>query len=241
MRRLVPLAAVLVLLAACSGGAALAPTAPPSDPSVPAPVASPDPVTTPEAAFARIVALEPRLAGIRPLDDEMIGQSSWYEATETEGGYEVEVYVGWGDCIAGCIDQHTWNFLVATDGRVALVNDEGAPVPPDEWPSPGGTGLTGILGTASAAPTCPVERPGDPNCLPRPVVNAPVVITDAQGEEVTRAFTDTTGRFFVELPAGSYVVVARPVEGLMSFPEPLEVEVSAGEATVELHYDTGIR
>jgi hypothetical protein len=235
--RFVPLAILLVLLAGCaaSGGAA------PRPELVPTPAPSIEPITTPEAAFARIVAIEPRLAGIRPLDPEMIGQSSWYEATRAEGGYSVEVYVGWGDCMAGCIDHHTWTYLVATDGRVGLVAEDGSAIPADEWPSPAGTGKTGILGTAVAGPTCPVERPGDVSCLPRPVAGAEAIVTDEGGAEVARAFTDGAGRFFVELGAGSYRVVAQPVEGLMAYPDPIEVQVTEGEAVVELPYDTGIR
>ena len=236
VRRLVPLLAVLVLIAGCASSGSAATAAP-----APSAVASQEPVTTPEEAFARVVGLEPRFAGVRPLNPEMIGGSSWYDVSDADGGYSVDIYVGWGDCPAGCIDYHTWTFLVADDGRVALVAEDGSDVPPDEWPSPGGTGKTGILGLAAAGPTCPVEQPGDPACLPRPVVAAPVVITDPNGNEVARLLTDELGRFFVELPAGHYRVVARPVEGLMSYPDPIDVEVTEGEATVELSYDTGIR
>jgi hypothetical protein len=236
VRRLVPLVIVLLVVAGCAASGTAA-SAPPS----PAPAPSAEPVTSAEDAFDRIVALEPRLAGIQPLDPEMIGGSSWYEATEADGGYAIDVYVGWGDCQSGCIDHHTWTYLVATDGRVALVAEDGSDVPAAEWPSPGGTGRTGILGTALAGPACPVEQPDDPDCLPRPVVQAPLVITDANGEEIARVLTDELGSFFVELPAGTYRIVARPVEGLMGFPEPIEIEVTEGEATVELQYDTGIR
>jgi hypothetical protein len=64
---------------------------------------------------------------------------------------------------------------------------------------------------------------------------------DDGGAEVGRAASDGSGRFFVELPPGSYLVAGQPVEGLMAPPEPVEVEVTEGESTVELAYDTGIR
>jgi hypothetical protein len=235
MNRIVPVLvlACVLAVAACAGGAGGSPS--------PVPTPTLGPVTSAEDAFARIVAFEPRLAGTRPVEPDSIGQASWYEATEADDGYAVEVYVGWGDCMAGCIGHHSWRFAVAADGTVELLEDEGDAVPPGEWPSPGGTGRTGIFGTASAGPTCPVEQPGDPACEPRAVAGATILVRDATGAEVESALTGPDGTFFVELPAGSYTIAAQPVEGLMGFPEPVPVEVTDGEATVELPYDTGIR
>ena len=108
-------------------------------------------------------------------------------------------------------------------------------------PAPAASGGTGISGVAVAGPTCPVERPGDSACAPRPVAGAVIVVTDPAREEVGQATTDAEGRFFVALPAGSYLVTAGDVEGLMGPPASMEVVVSDGEATIELTYDTGIR
>jgi hypothetical protein len=107
--------------------------------------------------------------------------------------------------------------------------------------APAASGGTGIRGVAVAGPTCPVERPGDSACQPRPVEGAVIVVTDAAREEVGQATTDAEGRFFVALPAGSYLVTAGDVDGLPSPPASMEVVVSDGEATIELTYDTGIR
>jgi Carboxypeptidase regulatory-like domain len=107
--------------------------------------------------------------------------------------------------------------------------------------APAASGGTGIGGVAVAGPTCPVERPGDSACEPRPVEGAVIVVTDAAREEVGQATTDADGRFFVALPAGRYLVTAGDVEGLMGPPASMEVVVSDGEATIELEYDTGIR
>jgi hypothetical protein len=224
------------LLAACASGAGASPSANPSSPTP-----NTEPVTTAEQAFARIVALEPRLAGTGPVELDVIGQSAWYEATPVGDDFRVEVYIGWGDCMAGCIDHHSWLYTVTRDGTVALVEEEGSPVLDSEWPSPAGSGGPGIFGTALAGPTCPVEQPGDPSCDPRPVAGATIRVTDAQGAEVGTVVTDANGRFFVALPAGTYTVTAPPVEGLMGFPAPITVEVTDGETVVELPYDTGIR
>ena len=87
-------------------------------------------------------------------------------------------------------------------------------------------GTTGIVGTAVAGPVCPVERPGDPACAPRPVAGATILIRDATGADVATIVTDAAGRFQVALPPGVYTVAGQPVEGLMGNPAPLDVEVA---------------
>jgi hypothetical protein len=167
------------LVVACGGGAA-----PPSDI---APSAAPSnglqlPITTPEAAMAAIVAVEPRFAGIGPVNPDLVGQAAWYDAKPASGvgAFVVTIQVGWGDCPAGCIERHTWTYAVAPDGTVKLLSEGGDPVPPDAFPK-AVAGGTGIVGHATAGPVCPVERPGDPACLPRPVANATIAVSDASG------------------------------------------------------------
>lgn len=232
--RLLPMLVGLLLVTACATGA------PPS--RAPDPSPTPGPVTSAEDALARLLAAEPRLTGMGPRDPELIGQSAWYEVSALDGAYGIEVYLGWGDCIAGCIESHHWQWLVAGDGTVTLAGEQGDAVPDDQWPSPGGTGRTGILVHAVAGPICPVERvPPDPACQPRPVPAAPIAVHDDTGATVAEGTTGQDGRLFIELTAGSYTVVAAPVDGLMAAPAPVDVVVTVGEAPVELAYDTGIR
>ena len=142
-RRALPgtiLLAASLVLAACAGtdgGASARPSL--SAEPLPSGAASLPPgatVDTPEAAWAAVVATEPRFAGIQPLDPELIGQSAWYEVMPASGvgAFIVRVTVGWGDCPAGCIDQHTWQFAVAPDGTVTLQSEEGDSPPPDAFP-----------------------------------------------------------------------------------------------------------
>lgn len=190
----------------------------------------------PDAAAAARLALaeQTRFAGIGPRDDELIGQAAWYEVTETDDGWQVLVRIGWGDCPAGCINEHRWTFAVGRDGTVELLREEG-----DDLPD-----ATGVRGTVSAGPTCPVERdPPDPACAARPVAGAVLVFTDVNGVEVARATSAADGTFMLELAPGAYRLVAEPVEGLMGTPEPMDLEVVAGGPLTELQlsYDTGIR
>jgi hypothetical protein len=131
------LLAIVIGAAGCSG--ASAPSA--SQGASPAPSVG-GPVTTPDDAVARVVAHEPRFAGITKRDPEMIGQGSWYEVAPASGvgAFVVTVRVGWGDCPSGCIEEHTWVYAVAPDGTVTLQSEEGDPVPADALPAPGAGG-----------------------------------------------------------------------------------------------------
>jgi hypothetical protein len=232
------MSALALLVAGCAGASTGASTAPSSTPTS-------GPVTQPDQALARVIQAEPRLTGVRPFDADAIGQASWYKVAPASGvgAFVVTVRVGWGDCEAGCIDEHIWNYAVGPDGAVSVVSESGAPVPPAAWPSPGGTGRTGIGGAATAGPVCPVERnPPDPACAPRPVAGAVLVITAASGAEVARVTTGADGTFFAELRPGAYVVTPQSANGLMGTPSPEQVTVEDGvTSTIQLAYDTGIR
>lgn len=230
--------AVALIVGACAGGGG-----PSVAPSASTPIVGT--VDTPEEAVAAVTAFEPRFAGITPVLSDVIGQSSWYTVTPASGvgAYIVEIRVGWGDCQAGCIDEHVWTYVVQPDGSVTLQSERGDPVPGDAWPKPGDeVGVTGISGVAVAGPTCPVETVGDPACAPRQVAGATIVVADATGAEVGTATTGLDGGFFIAVPAGDYTISGAPVDGLMGVPDPTPVTVVEGAATeVQLSYDTGIR
>lgn len=233
--RVVVLALILVV-AACSGSAA--PTASPATV-----------VTTPDQAAALVLAQDPRFEGIGPRDPDIIGGCCFYEATAAGDGFEVKVEIGWGDCLAGCIDRHDWTYAVSRDGRVTLLGETGDPVPAGVGGPGGGNGGgggilpggSGIAGRAVGGPTCPVEQVGDPACDERPLPGATVLVLDARGMEVARVLTDADGAYAVVLPPGDYVLEPQPVEGMMRTAEPIPVSITDGVVTVDLVYDTGIR
>ena len=87
-------------------------------------------MTTPEEAAALVIARDARFAGAQPFNPEVIGASKWWTSEPlTDGGYRITLVVGWGDCMAGCINKHTWLHDVKPDGTVTLVSEEGDPVP----------------------------------------------------------------------------------------------------------------
>jgi hypothetical protein len=120
-----PLCAALV---ACS--AASAPTPAPTVRPTPTPIAVT--VTTPADAAALVIATSPLFAGTMELRPDVIGASRWWTAEPlATGGYRVELTVGWGDCMAGCIERHVWTYDVDATGGLKLVGETGDPVPSD--------------------------------------------------------------------------------------------------------------
>jgi len=246
-RRFGLLFAVALSLAAC-GATATGTISTSAHAPTPAPSLT-IPVTTPEGAMSAVIAAQPRFAGIGPKQPDMIGQAKWMEALPASGvgAFVVMVSVGWGDCEAGCIDEHHWTYAVLPDGGVRLISEGGADVPGDILPGAGatvgGAGNTGINGHATAGPVCPVEKnPPDPSCAPRPVAGAHVVAIDASGSQVSETMTDETGAFGFDLAPGDYTIQGDAAPGLMGGPGQVQVTVVAGtRSTVDLAYDTGIR
>jgi hypothetical protein len=109
---------------------------------------------------------------------------------------------------------------------------------------------SGIEGIVTLGPLCPVQSDVLP-CPDRPYQGATIVFYNALVAcpaltcgEVARTSTDSSGRYRVALPPGTYTVVPQP-SGSGIFPRPpspVTVSVVAGTyATVNFSYDTGIR
>lgn len=193
-----------------------------------------------------MIASDARFKGVEKKNPDLIGACCFYEATATGGGsFAVTIEVGWGDCPSGCISSHRWFYVVNQDGAIALLREEGEPVPPGV----GGGGSAGgslpagpgIAGQAVAGPTCAAVQAGDPNCNDRPVAGATVLVRDAHGTIVAQMMTDADGLFQVKVPPGAYQVEPQPVEGMMGTADKIAVTVGAAFETVTISYDTGIR
>ena len=108
---------------------------------------------------------------------------------------------------------------------------------------PTGTAPTGIRGSVTAGPTCPVQaNPPEPDCAPRLVAGATIVIRDGVGAQTAAAVSGADGSFSVAIAAGDYVIDPLPVPGLLGTAQRQPVEVTRGSmTTVRVDYDTGIR
>ena len=227
------------ILAACS--AVLGPGGATASPTVTTEVTS-----GPEAAAA-VAALSPLFDGIGPQDPDVIGATAWWTATPSDAATPPSAWtaafeVGWGDCQAGCIDRHTWTYLVGADGTATFQDETGPPLPDDVL-----SGLVanatgpGVGGRVTAGPVCPVERPGDLSCGPRPVTGA--TLTIRSGDKIVGTITtDASGLYRFALAPGDYVLEASPVEGLMGTPGPSPFSVAGTQLSLlDVAYDTGIR
>jgi hypothetical protein len=175
-----------------------------------------------------------RFAGIGPREPDLVGQAAWYEVADADDGWQITIHIGWGDCPAGCINQHSWIYGVSRAGDVSLVSEDGDPLPAE----------TGVYGRVVAGPTCPVETiPPQPGCEARAVAGAQLLFLDSAGAEVARATSAADGSFRVDLPPGAYRLVPQPVEGLMGTAPETTFTVKLGRPLTKLTiaYDTGIR
>jgi hypothetical protein len=98
---------------------------------------------------------------------------------------------------------------------------------------------TGIFGSVTAGPVCPVEQVGSP-CPPRPW-RGTVRATAADGSTFLAA-TDDAGNYTLSVPAGTYTVVAVTEEGALPIGIPSDAVVGGdARVRVDLEVDTGIR
>ena len=98
-----------------------------------------------------------------------------------------------------------------------------------------------VRGRVLAGPTCPVERPGDAACAPRPVAAVVTVATPSR-RAIRTIRSDASGRFALALPPGMYVLEPRALAGRLPAGGAVLVRVRAGHTSrVVLMMDTGIR
>jgi hypothetical protein len=104
----------------------------------------------------------------------------------------------------------------------------------------------GVRGRATSSPSCPAERPNDPDCDPRPLEGARVVVKDSYGDVVARTVTDADGWYRIPLQPGRYTVKGRRM-GDSRYPMPPPPKDFTVRSTderfhrVDLDYDSGIR
>ena len=200
--------------------------------------------------MAAVRARTPYFDAIAPKDPNRVGQAQSWTATPSDAAtppaaWDVTVEVGWGDCPAGCIDRHQWRWRVASEGTVTFVAETGPGVPDAQLEQMAAAATTtGVGGRVTAGPVCPVQRPSDPACDPRPVAGAVLVVKASGGSaaEVARSTTDASGMYRFTLAPGAYTLDPQPVQGLMGTARPAPVTVANGSLqVVPVEYDTGIR
>lgn len=131
-----------------------------------------------------------------------------------------------------------WTLTVAAAALALAGCGDDSPSTADAEPE------SGITGTVSLGPQCPVETVDDP-CEDQPAAHVTVTVSEqppgeayGAGEPVATTETDADGHFEVALEPGDYVVTA---EAGMSC-EFMDARVTAGTYTeAQVPCDTGIR
>ena len=106
----------------------------------------------------------------------------------------------------------------------------------------GTTQKSGIEGTVTIGPTCPVQRINDPNCDDRPYQGV-IHVMGANKAYVTQFQADAQGNFKIELEPGMYTIDPQtPKEGFLPRASSQDVTVvSEAYTIVNIQYDSGIR
>jgi len=100
---------------------------------------------------------------------------------------------------------------------------------------------SGVNGLVTIGPTCPVERPGDPNCRDRPYATTLKIVRARDHAFVKRFSSHADGRFRVHLVPGRYVI-EKAGRGSLPSLAPTPVRIGRHRFTrVDLQFDSGIR
>jgi len=98
---------------------------------------------------------------------------------------------------------------------------------------------TGVYGTVTAGPTCPVERVGQP-CPPRPVMGE-VELRDTSGATVGSTRTASDGRYALRARPGTYTLVVDTGSTFPRCPSKSVTVVTGERLLADISCDTGIR
>jgi hypothetical protein len=102
------------------------------------------------------------------------------------------------------------------------------------------TADSGVRGTATVGPTCPVAtNPPDPSCADRPYQGR-FAVESVGGTRITEFSTAADGTYAVALAPGSYQVVLRDANTMPSL-APQAFTVREGWSLLNLSLDSGIR
>jgi hypothetical protein len=98
---------------------------------------------------------------------------------------------------------------------------------------------SGIKGSVTIGPTCPVMRVEDP-CPDKPYQATLTILTQDQ-KQITQFQTDANGYFKVDLAPGNYILHPESPK-VMPRAQDISFTVTSGQFTeVDVTYDSGIR
>jgi hypothetical protein len=139
-----------------------------------------------------------------------------------------------------------WTFYIGTQyEKTALVLEEGNLSPfvaPKISPTTTPEALSGVEGTVTLGPTCPVMmNPPDPQCADKPYETTLVISSTQSGKSSLVVKTDATGHYKALLAPGTYIVSAQSGATLPRL-QPINFLVRNGMMTeLNFSFDSGIR
>ena len=113
------------------------------------------------------------------------------------------------------------------------------PSPTGQRFTPAPSGESGVEGTVTIGPTCPVQRIESP-CPDRPY-EAAITALDASGHVAAQTRSAADGRFRMLLPTGTYTLRTESTGALPRAWEESVVVESGRFATIQIVLDSGIR
>jgi cytoskeletal protein RodZ len=114
---------------------------------------------------------------------------------------------------------------------------------PTTKPTPQPASTSGIEGTVTIGPTCPVQKyPPDAACADKPYATTLVIASTVVGRNGgVLVQTNAQGHFSKAVPAGTYTIRSTS-SGMLPRLSPMTVEVRDGAMTkVQVQFDSGIR
>jgi hypothetical protein len=89
----------------------------------PAATATPAGIASADAAITAVQARFPEMAKIKKAAPGIIGATTDIKIFDRGEGWELAFVEGWGDCMAGCINNRYYYFSVRKDGRITKVGE----------------------------------------------------------------------------------------------------------------------
>jgi len=88
-------------------------------------VSTPTPIAIANAAqaIAVVQAKYPDVKDVRPTPPGTIGAETDITVIERVNGWDLVFRKGWGDCPAGCINNHYWYFSVSKDSTIEAAGE----------------------------------------------------------------------------------------------------------------------
>ena len=166
-----------------------------------------------------------------------------FVAENTDGRFDLEITLGPLTTAEAVVNGYRVTLLEVNPRPVSTIQispqEYGVTVVVEREGTPNAS--SGIFGTVTQGPMCPVVRQGQP-CPDQPY-DGLILVEDSSGNEVARTSSGLDGRYLIALTPGTYTLSPqKPADNILPVASDMQVEVGVGQWVVaDISYDTGIR